>query len=91
MTKIEMDTDDARWQSSTLAKFIVELRAHKYDMINHCATVNNNWQSAANVQFQEMMAGLISELSAKVESLQDLKSGLDRCITAYEEAAEKLG
>jgi uncharacterized protein YukE len=91
MTEIEMNTEDASWHSSELANYIVELRAHKYDMINHCATVNNNWQSTANLQFQEMMAGLISELSAKVEALQDLKSGLDRCISAHEEAARKLG
>ncbi len=91
MTIIEMDTDEARANSARLAEYIGDLRGIKNEIASNTATVANNWQSQASLDFQSLMQDILVELEGKITNLSNLKQSLDSSIAANEEVARKLG
>jgi uncharacterized protein YukE len=91
MTIIEMDTDEARSNSARLGQYIDEFRGIKNEIVGNTATVANNWQSRASLDFQSLMQDILVELETRLSNLSNLKQSLDSSIAANEEVARKLG
>ena len=91
MAIIEMNTDEARANSALLAQYIGEFRGIKNEIAGNTATVANNWQSQASLEFQSLMQDIVVEMEGKISNLENIKQSLDSSISANEEVARKLG
>jgi uncharacterized protein YukE len=91
MTKIEMDTTEARFWSSKMQEYIDNLHGIYLAIADDNGKVALNFECKASTDFQNQLAAIVAEMRTKIDNLRNLKSGLDAAISAHEEVDQKFG
>lgn len=91
MPHIDINIDKAEGFSRKMADQAEVMRQARAVLNTRAQSATEVWKCDAEIEFQEWHAQLMVKLDRQIESLLEIKSGLDNAISAAREVDRKFG